>query len=181
MANLITLFRILLVPVFVMAMVYDPDHSGWKHWLPLFIFSLACLTDALDGYIARVRHERSIFGEVLDPIADKLLLISAFLCIFYSSRFSLKPPAWIMIIIISRDVFIIAGLMIIFLTTGKLRVRPTLLGKATTLAQMLSVISLLATLPSAPVLWNIAGFLTVISGFDYLKREVNQIRSYAFR
>lgn len=179
MANKITIVRALLVPVFVTSMVYASGEEGWSLWLPLTIFIAACLTDAIDGYIARTRCEQTLFGQVLDPIADKLLLISAFLCIFFSPFLHTKPPAWVVILIVSRDFFIVAGILVIYMTTGQIRSHPSWLGKVTTFSQMLSVISLLTKLKLAPFFWTVTALLTLVSGFAYLWREMNRVKTHA--
>ena len=181
MANRITIFRALLVPVFVTAIVYAQEQNGWNHWIALFVFITACLTDAVDGYIARSRSEQTLLGQILDPIADKLLLISAFLCLFFSPHASIKPPAWVVILVVTRDLFILAGIVVIYMTTGTWRAQPSLLGKVTTASQMITIIALLIPLPVASSFWRVTAILTLASGLSYLWREVHRIKEHAVR
>lgn len=176
LANQLTLFRILLVPGLIIAIVYDGDaHSLYRN-IALILFSLGCLTDAIDGYVARTFNQRTELGTLLDPLADKLLLLSAFLSINAQPHFLLKPPIWVIIIVTSRDAMIIMGLLILFFTTGKIEVSPNFLGKSTTFFQMVTVISLLLQHPVSPFLWYLTAFLTVLSGLVYLVREGRRLR-----
>lgn len=176
LANSLSLFRILLVPILITAIAYTDSSSGFMNYAALGIFSLACASDAIDGYIARVFKQKTELGTLLDPLADKLLLVSAFLSIAFQPNFGLKPPIWILILITSRDLLIVMGLLILFFTTGKIRATPNLLGKATTFFQMLTVIFLLLQNPFVPVLWYLTAILTILSGVGYLIREGRRLR-----
>ena len=174
MANRITIFRAFLIPIFITASVYyRPEHTFLK-WVPLAVFLTACLSDALDGYIARAYNEKSFFGQVLDPIADKLLLASGFLSVYFCPYFPIKPPAWVVILVCSRDVFIISGIAVIYLTSGTLRADPSYLGKATTFFQMITVMAMLVPWHIADVLWYVTALFTLASGAAYLWREVDR-------
>ena len=168
LAIFLTLIRVLLVPALIIAITYNSPAA-------LSIFVLGCLTDALDGYVARTFNQKTEFGTFLDPLADKLLLISAFLSIYFHSGFAIRPPTWVITLIASRDVLIIMGLVILFFTTGKINVVPNLLGKVTTFFQMLTVVFLFLQNKWSPVLWNVTAFLTIISGSAYIIREARRL------
>lgn len=166
LANKITIFRILLIPFFIAFILY----SKWE--IALFIFIIAAMSDAVDGYLARTLKQRTELGKILDPIADKLLILSAFIsfCVVKDISTALKPPYYVPIVIISRDAIIVLGVFLIYLVKGKIEVKPTLIGKITTFLQMVTVISILLKLAPAGFLWNIAVGFTVYSGVDYIIR-----------
>lgn len=170
-ANRITICRIILVPVFITAVMYHRLNAA------LAIFLLATFTDALDGYIARTRKEKTKLGAVMDPIADKLLIGSAFISFSLVSGLPeyLKMPVYVPIVVISRDAFILIGAMVIYLLTGTIDVKPTIIGKVTTFFQMITIISVLLRFPHSVWLWNAAVALTVISGLDYIRIGSGQI------
>jgi cardiolipin synthase len=161
----------MLVPVFIMTVMYHRLN------LAFVVFVIAAATDGLDGYIARVRKERTQLGRILDPVADKMLIISAFVSFSLVSGLPdyLKMPVYVPIIVISRDVFILFGAIVIYLLTQNLEVKPSVLGKITTFFQMLTVISLLLRFVHSCWIWNAAVVLTVISGLDYLRIGAKQI------
>jgi cardiolipin synthase len=159
-ANRITIVRILLTPVLVILLL-----KGERLW-PLYIFILAALSDVLDGAVARWRKEESTLGTFLDPIADKLLLSSSFLVFAHLGRY----PMWVFIVVFSRDLLILLGWNVITILSGTSIIRPRFLGKATTLAQMLTVMAVLAfpgqTWP-AVLIWPMV-IVTVLSMADYV-------------
>jgi len=164
LANKITVLRILLIPLFIALILY----SKWD--LALVVFIAAAITDCIDGYIARVTKHRNELGKILDPIADKLLIVSAFICLSVVNNLppSVKPPYYVPIIIISRDAIIVLGAAIIYFIKGRLEIKPTMLSKVTTFFQMATVISILLKLEMSPLLWNIAVVFTLFSGIDYV-------------
>ena len=172
--NILTLLRIILVPFVYLAISYYEPNQDHLRWAALSIFAIASLTDALDGFIVRKWNQRSNIGTFLDPVADKLLLISTYLSIQFS-KLPLKPPEWVVVAIVFREIIILGGLTVISLTSHKVTVRPNLLGKATTFFQMISVVFILLQLPVARPLWLIAVLLTVISCFVYMSREMTQL------
>ncbi|MGD2279289.1 MAG: CDP-alcohol phosphatidyltransferase family protein [Candidatus Omnitrophota bacterium] len=170
-ANRITIVRIILVPVFITAVLYH------RLYLALGVFALAAVTDALDGYLARVRKERTQLGRILDPVADKMLLVSAFISLSLVSGLPdyLKMPAYVPIIVISRDAIILLGAVVIYLLTQKMEIRPTVLGKVTTFFQMMTIISLLLGFVYSNWIWNTTVVLTVLSGLDYIRIGAKQV------
>jgi len=165
LANRISITRIMLVPFFITAVVYS------KYTIALAIFSTCILTDALDGYIARTKGQVTKLGALLDPMADKLLLISGFVSLSMVSDLpqGLRFPAYVPLIIISRDVFIILGCLVVYLAKGGIDIKPTRLGKTTTFFQMMSIVGILVHFPYSVILWNLTVVLTVLSGIDYLR------------
>ena len=169
-ANKISTFRILSVPFFIACLLfYSPEMLFLKN-LALIIFILGVISDGLDGFIARKAKLQSKAGLILDPLGDKLLLMSAFIFLSPMSRFELKFPLWVAFIVISRDMTIIIGAVVIYMVKQAIDVYPTKWGKLTTIFQMLSVICVLLQWKVASFVWWPAVIFTIISGIDYVKR-----------
>ena len=169
-ANKISTFRILSVPFFIAALLfYIPERSYLKN-IALAIFVLGVISDGLDGFIARKGKMQSKAGLILDPLGDKLLLMSAFIFLSPMSKLNLNFPLWVSFIVISRDLIIIMGAVVIYMVKQSIDVYPTKWGKLTTIFQMLSVICILLQLKFAVLIWWPAVIFTIISGFDYVKR-----------
>jgi cardiolipin synthase len=168
-ANILTLVRLLLVPLFIILLL--------RHRLKpaLLIFCLAGLTDGLDGLIARWFNQRTVLGAYLDPVADKMLLMSAFICLAILKII----PDWLTVIVLSRDVLIVIGIAIFTLAEKKFRIRPSFVSKCTTALQIFMVIVTLMV-PGFPglstlqhwLLWSTA-FLTTVSGLHYIYIGMN--------
>ena len=170
--NKLTILRIILVPIFIMAILYHRLN------LAFLIFILASVTDALDGYIARTFAQKTRFGTVMDPIADKLLVGSAFLCFSLVNGLPeyIKMPIYVPLIVISRDVIILLGAMGIYLVNGgHIDVKPTVLGKLTTFFQMLTIIVLLLRFIYSNWIWNITVLFTLVSGLDYIRIGMKEL------
>lgn len=174
-ANKVSLFRILSVPFFVATLIYYSPERDYLRFLALAIFTLGVISDAVDGYVARKAKQQSKAGLILDPLGDKLLLIAAFICLYFITNFpaGIKFPLWVVLIVISRDAIILLGAVVIYLVKQNINVYPTVWGKLTTTFQMLAVIGVLAQLAFAFVLWWLAVIFTVISGMDYVRRGFN--------
>ena len=164
--NSLTILRILLIPVFVGLLVYE------RYGEALGVLLVAALTDALDGTIARVANQRTRLGAVLDPLADKLLLTSGFVALSVLHLL----PLWIAILVVSRDIILTTGALLIRLTDSEVELSPTLLGKGTTLVQVLYMILVVVWASRhwdlrslQPLLYFMVG-LTIVSGFHYLYR-----------
>ena len=171
-ANKISTFRILIVPFFVASVVYfshDPKHNNYLRFIALGIFILGVISDAVDGYIARKAKMQSQAGLILDPLGDKLLLMSAYICLYFIPL-KIKFPLYVILIVISRDVLILLGAVVIFIVKQKINIHPTRWGKLTTTFQMLSVIVVFLQWEYSRVCWWLAVFFTVISGVDYIMR-----------
>lgn len=162
--NKLTIFRVILIPFFVLFLLVDI--TAYDKWIALAIFIIASVTDFLDGYIARKYHLVTNFGKFMDPLADKLLVCSALICMVELERIS----SWIVIVIIARE-FIISGFRLVASDNGVV-IAASYWGKFKTTFQivmiclMIADLSLLA-LVTQIVMW-IALALTVISLVDYL-------------
>ncbi len=175
LATQITIARILLIPFFVIAVVYYRPEALYFKWIAVALFFVASVSDAIDGYVARVRKEQTALGSFLDPFADKSLLISAFISINFSGGFLYKISRWILIVILSREVIIISGLVILFFTHREVKINPTFLGKMTTVAQMATVGALLIEYWWVNWVAYLAAFLTILSGLGYVFREARRV------
>ena len=165
--NKITMFRVVLIPFFVLFMLV-PITSVDK-WIALGIFIVASLTDLLDGKIARKYNLVTNFGKFMDPLADKLLVCSALICLVALS----KIPAWIVIVIIARE-FIISGFRLIASDNGVV-IAASYWGKFKTTFQMIMICLMIADIQAIQivtdvVMW-IALILTVVSLVDYLVKN----------
>ena len=154
-------------------MYYSPGKEYFIY-LALSIFSLAVLSDAADGFIARRKKQCSELGAYLDPIADKLLLLVSFISLSVMGNIPdrISMPAWVTLLVITRDGIILIGSGLIYLIKGKLDIQPSVLGKSTTFAQMFLIFSVLLSIPMPfrSLILYFAVFLTIISGADYIRR-----------
>lgn len=170
--NILTLSRILLTPVLMWFLVNRKLNQA------LVVFVIAGLTDVLDGFIARLFHQKSRFGAILDPLADKFLLVSSFLIL---GRLGFIP-LWLVAVVVLRDVVIVAGTSVLYLARVRVEIRPTVLGKLTTLMQLLTVLLALSSslFPVAP--WDslVAGTtacFSVASGVDYVRKGIGMMQA----
>ena len=169
----------ILVPAFVAALVYWQAGHAICRPLALGIFSLACLSDAVDGAIARRRRQQTHLGSLLDPLADKILLITAYLGLSLMGNIpaSSQIPAWLTLIVVSRDLFLLMGAMMIFVTQNAFYPRTNFLGKVTTVSQMVLIVALLAgcgALLKNLLMMTTASF-TLASGATYLSRGAKML------
>jgi cardiolipin synthase (CMP-forming) len=173
--NLLTVFRMVLIPVFVTLLLYR------RFSLALAVFILAGLTDGLDGLLARRFSQQSQLGTILDPIADKLMLVTAFIVLSMRSVFPqplpghLPVPFWVTVAVISRDVFIIVGAAAINIMTGFRGFRPSWLGKLNTIVQIAGIAAIMfaASVPHytgyyLPTVYAAVFILAVLSGLHYI-------------
>jgi cardiolipin synthase (CMP-forming) len=144
-ANKITILRILLIPFFVVELIYYVRSGNEAHRLAaLLSFAIAAILDGVDGYIARRYNQISELGKILDPLADKLLLVSGIVALsFNHGNFLGQIPLWLTGTIIGRDLLILLGVAVIRFTVGKVVVRPRITGKIATVLQMAVVIWIL--------------------------------------
>jgi len=174
-ANKITILRILLIPVFVVEVLYFVETGNEIHRLAaLLCFAAAAVLDGVDGYVARHYHQWSELGTVLDPLADKLLLVSAIVVLSFNHAPHLATiPLWLTGTIIGRDLLLGLGAVIIRLTVGKITVRPRITGKIATVLQMAVVLGILLKWTDAHAAWLQvlslgAGLFTGASGLFYV-------------
>ncbi|MFA7001453.1 MAG: CDP-diacylglycerol--glycerol-3-phosphate 3-phosphatidyltransferase [Candidatus Omnitrophota bacterium] len=174
--NYITLGRILLIPFFFTTLLsYQPGHESTR-WAAFAIFLFARLTDALDGFLARALKSKTQLGCFLDPLADKLLLLSGFLGLLFVPSLPYRPPLWITVTVVFRDLLLVAGMILIFLASGQLRVHPNIWGKCATACQMATLVAILAAHPAAVPLWYLMAGLTIFSGFTYIFRDFIKLK-----
>ncbi len=164
-ANKISIFRILIIPFFIAALHYSRS-LYYLRFVALGIFILAVLSDAIDGYIARKSKQKSQAGLVLDPLADKLLLVTAFIYLFLTRAI----PFWVILIIVSRDILILLGTTLIFMIKHDINILPTRWGKLTTTFQMLTIIFILLQYKYVFIFYWIVVLFTLVSGTDYIRR-----------
>lgn len=173
--NLLTVFRMVLIPVFVSLLFYQ------RFLLALTVFVLAGVTDGLDGLLARRFNQKSQLGTILDPIADKLLLVTSFVVLSMRAVFPqplpshLPVPFWVTVAVISRDVFILVGAAAINIVTGFRGFRPSLLGKINTTVQIFAIAAIIfaASVPYGtgyylPTIYTTVFAFAVLSGAHYV-------------
>ena len=174
--NKLTTFRVILIPFFVFFML-APDMTGINHYIAAAIFIVASLTDLLDGKIARKYNLVTNFGKFMDPLADKLLVCSAMICLIQTGQLA----AWIVVIIIARE-FIISGFRLIASDNGVV-IAASYWGKFKTTFQMLMVIVLILNvqMPFFQILGKILTYaaliLTVVSLIDYIVKNKDVLKS----
>jgi CDP-diacylglycerol--glycerol-3-phosphate 3-phosphatidyltransferase len=181
LANWITLVRIFLIPVFALLATYygmsvvEGHPKEWWRLMASGIFLLACATDALDGWAARRFGGNTRLGSILDPIADKGLLLTAILALSFS-KWPIVLPLWFALLIVTHDLVLFLGCSLLFCASGGIDIRPSSLGKISTALQMLAVGWIMLQFPlfCYPV-W-IAGVCTFISGVDYVYRGTPLLR-----
>ena len=180
-ANFLTVLRLILIPVFVSTIYYQ--RFVWA----LSIFLTAAVTDGLDGLVARSLNQKTQLGAILDPMADKLLLVTAFI-ILSLPRFTITPPIpfWLTAATISRDVFIVLGALVINIATGFSRFRPSIPGKINTFVQIVTIVLFLtANAFNLYPQYLLATYyvtlgMAIFSGLHYIfytNRQVNQYQA----
>ena len=190
-ANKITVARILMIPAFVtMAIYYGQsiqrgEALEWQRFTAIAIFLIAAVSNGLDGYIARRYKQRSALGAILDPIADKGLLLSGIITLSISNWSEVDPeygrfPAWFPVLVITRDAVILVGALILHLLIGdKMRVKPVWTGKVATVCQMCAIGWVMLQLRFLPLLFvvAVAGIFTLVSGIVYVMDGVRQLQA----
>ena len=168
-ANQLTILRIVFIPVFIIFLTY-----GWNG-LALAVFVAAGLTDVLDGIIARRFGQKTSVGTVLDPLADKLLMVTSIVILSLPQMGLPNPlPRWLTILLISRDALMMLVALIIVLMVGWRFFKPSIYGKASTALQVITILAVLycnwkeQTVPQLQILYYVTGGLTVFSGLHYL-------------
>jgi len=175
--NQITIARILLIPVFVVLAIYYGKSAAAGHpdehlrWAAIGVFLLASLSDGIDGWLARRYHLKSRLGAILDPIADKGLMLTAIITLSVT-KWPYEIPVWYPVLVIARDVIIVVGCVVLRLLNDHLEVHPSLLGKSSTFLQMVTIaVVMLQWGHCEPVVW-ISGIVTLLSGFGYIAKGV---------
>src|SRR5438874_463317 len=173
--NVLTIFRMALIPVFVSLLFYQ------KFLFALAIFVIAGITDGLDGLLARRFHQQSPLGRILDPIADKMMLVTSFIVLSMKGVYPtpipkhLPIPFWVTITVISRDVFILVGAAAINMVTGFRGFQPSLLGKVSTVVQIVAVAVVILAAQThigtgyyLPTIYTAVFTLALVSGVHYI-------------
>jgi cardiolipin synthase len=167
--NLLTLLRLLAIPLFLILL------EDFRYAEALGVFIAAGVTDALDGAIARITHTKTTLGSYLDPAADKLLLISAFIAL----GFMHEVPRWLTVVVLSRDVVIVLGYFLLFVMTQRtMEIQPVATGKLSTFLQLCSVTFVLVSLVRPALarpglesaLFYVTGIVTASAGLQYMYR-----------
>lgn len=183
LANQLTFLRLVATPFLVLAILRG------RFDLALGIFGAAAITDLLDGLTARLFRAETSLGAYLDPAADKILATAAFLLLteypnlFRSIPMTVRIPVWLTVLTISRDVFIVAVALMLYLAYGTTKFRPTIWGKLTTLAEgtTLGLFLFFNQLQRKHAILKVAVWVTLalilISGFDYLVRTIRKVRA----
>lgn len=170
--NLLTLLRMGMIPLFVIALLNAEPGKA------LIIFVVAGLTDALDGLVARVFEQASVLGAYLDPLADKLLLTTAYIMLSIPSESGslLVIPLWVTVLVLARDILILVIALVLWMALDLSKFTPTKVSKVNTVFQVVGVILVLLTgvstifvVPATICIYLVAG-LTVLSGLDYIYR-----------
>jgi CDP-diacylglycerol--glycerol-3-phosphate 3-phosphatidyltransferase len=181
-ANKITILRILLIPFFVVEVLYYvKDGEEIHRLLAILSFAVAAILDGVDGYIARRYNQRSELGAILDPLADKLLLVSGIVVLTFDQRPHLASvPLWLTGTIIGRDIVILIGMVVIHTTVGKVKVRPRIPGKVATVLQMAIVLWILLKWEPRWLMWLVwaAAICTGISAAFYVWDGVRQLSEH---
>jgi len=176
-ANIITISRIAMIPCFVLAAVYYVDGfkmgvvEDWQYRLTVALFTLTAVADGVDGCVARRFNQKTRLGSILDPVADKALLITALLFLSWNHGDAFNQlPLWFPILVLSRDIIVVLGVAIVFMMGRGFDIQPHWTGKFATVLQMITIGLVLLRVPTpswqAP-LW-LAGFFTLISGIIYV-------------
>jgi cardiolipin synthase (CMP-forming) len=162
--NTLTIARILIIPVFITSIIYKRyDYS-------LYLFIIAALTDLFDGLFARLKNQKTALGTFLDPLADKFLLVTVFIILTVYGWI----PKWLTITVISRDIIIVTGWLLLYLIAGVSKVEPSLLGKTTIWIQSMIIAYILfdinfPCLPDIPFsVFLITAGITILSGLHYI-------------
>ncbi len=175
--NIITLGRIIIIPIFVTTVVYK------RHDYALALFAIAAVSDTLDGLLARISRQKTALGAFLDPLADKCLLITSF--VLFSAYGWI--PKWLTITVISRDIIVILGWFLLYLTTHKTKVEPSATGKAAIASQLIIIAyTLLAiNIPNIPPVHDVmlyaVAILTITSGVQYIYRGLKNANEKQLR
>ena len=196
--NKITIARIVLIPVFVMMAIYygrglQRGHPhDWQRFAAIFLFLVAAASDGLDGYVARRYNQRSRLGVLLDPIADKGLLLAAIITLSFSN-WTYEFPLWFPVLVIARDAVILTGTALLHYMVGQVQVKPSWMGKTATALQMVAISMVLLQLNffdrtfqilgqgieinflDIPV--TLAGIFTLISGIGYVMTGIRQFQA----
>jgi len=178
-ANKISIFRILLIPVFIVELLYYLENGReWHRYAAIAAFLAAAVSDGIDGFIARRFNQSTELGAILDPLADKLLMVSAIVLLsFHDSANLPRLPLWLPVTVLSRDLIILAGMIVINHVCGRTKVRPHWIGKVATVLQIAAVAwAMLKWDARGLFAWSLAAAVcTGASGVIYILSGVRQL------
>jgi CDP-diacylglycerol--glycerol-3-phosphate 3-phosphatidyltransferase len=197
-ANKITMARIGLIPVFVTFAIYygrsvsAGNAQEWLRWMAVGVFGVAAASDGLDGFIARRYNQRTELGVILDPLADKGLLLAAIVSLSFTN-WGYELPVWFAVLVVARDLIVLAGGLALILMHGRAAVRTTWTGKAATALQMIVLVlvmlqhevlrrHILFFQRELPLVWLdlpviVAATFTLVSGVGYSTRGIAQMHA----
>jgi len=186
--NIITLFRFLLIPVFAGALLYyqqsfrtgAPDNTYWAWAIGAFV--LAAVSDAFDGAIARLCNQKSRLGAIMDPLADKALLVTALVMLSWIDSDMARLPIWFVVLVLGRDLLLVLGVAGMHVFIRHVTIQPHWTGKVSTALQMVAVSMVLLKLPEdwvAAVVWA-GGAATLASAGVYLVRGIKAVSASGF-
>ena len=197
-ANKITMARIGLIPVFVTFAIYygrsvsAGNAQEWLRWMAVGVFGVAAASDGLDGFIARRYNQRTELGVILDPFADKGLLLAAIVSLSFTN-WGYELPVWFAVLVVARDLIVLAGGLALILMHGRAAVRTTWTGKAATALQMIVLVlvmlqhevlrrHILFFQRELPLVWLdlpviVAATFTLVSGVGYSTRGIAQMHA----
>jgi CDP-diacylglycerol--glycerol-3-phosphate 3-phosphatidyltransferase len=164
--------------------IQDGNPQDWLRYAAITVFLLAAVSDGLDGFVARRYNQRSSLGMILDPIADKGLLLSGIITLSISNWSTVdvhygRFPVWFPVLVITRDAVILIGSAVLHILNGKVRVRPSWTGKVATVLQMAAIAWVMLQLRFLPLIDVViaAGFFTLVSGAIYVRDGVRQLQA----
>ncbi len=183
-ANKVTIGRIILVPFFAVQLVYYFRTGDEMHrYFAIAAFLVATISDGIDGWLARHRNQGTKLGSYLDPLADKLLLITGLVLLsiqFEENQFGQRIPLWLTGMVLGRDMIVVTGSTLVYLTMGSLEVRPHILSKTSSVLQMVCIGWVLLKLPAQGTFWLAVGasVTTAITGLMYVRDGIRQFSEH---
>ncbi|MCP4645304.1 MAG: CDP-alcohol phosphatidyltransferase family protein [bacterium] len=175
LANRITVFRLLLIPVFIVLVMMYTAEEAWLRLAALATFVVAAISDGLDGFVARAYNQKTRLGAVLDPLADKLLINLAFVFLAVNQELATPVPKWMPVVFLSRDAIIVLGSYLLNEHFGPFRPKPRISGKLNTTLQMASIIAVLLEWRIAMGLLIATVVSSILSFADYLYTGIRQV------
>ena len=183
-ANKVTIGRIILVPVFVVQMLYYFRTGDELHrYLAMAVFLIATISDGIDGYLARHRGQATQVGAFLDPIADKLLMLSGLILLSIESEknpFGQRMPLWLTGTVIGRDMIVVSGSVLLYMVIGNVKVKPLFMSKTSAVLQMVTIGWVLFKLPPIGTFWLAVAVAvtTAITGVLYVSDGIRQFSEH---
>ncbi len=176
LANRITVLRLLMGPIFAVALFHCSPEREWLRYAALAIYAAAALSDFVDGYIARRFGQETKLGERLDPLADKITINLGFIFVAANEYFQPGIPAWFPVVVLGRDAIMVVAAYIIHTRVRPIKIKPRLLGKLTTITQITTLVAALLQWPFTPQLVYLALAATLLSFADYVYIGLCQAR-----